>query len=143
MVQVGDHEIQPGARYQCNPEHRNGNREKSQWTISEQEERGVFSRTYTSGWIVEHVGWGLHIVNGSVNYLGVDRTRSQNLIVARFIDDNNVEIWHGYPADPNRRSQQARIKEIPPEEVQTEWLRGQILPKPKVRKLGRGEPCTL
>lgn len=144
MTQVADQEIRPGIIYQFSPEHRNKkNSEKSLWTIDPDEERQVFERVYDSEWIVEHVGWGLHIQNGSVTYLGIDKTRAQQLIVARFVDDNHVQVWHGYPADPNRRSQQARIKEIPPEEIQKVWLRDNVVPKPTLRKIGKGEPCSL
>lgn len=143
MPDLENREVRPGIQYQCHPDHRNGNREKSQWTISENEEAAVFINCVDSGWVQEHVGWGVHRPNGRVDYLGVDKTGHTRLIIARFVDENEVEIWHGFPADPTRKTERARRKEIPPEEIQLRWLNDQVLPAPKLRKIGRGEPCKL
>ena len=142
MTQVADQEIRPGIIYQFSPEHRNKkNSEKSLWTIDPDEERQVFESTTTPSGLLSTSAGDYIFRNGFCNIIpGIDKTRAQQLIVARFVDDNHVQVWHGYPADPNRRSQQARIKEIPPEEIQKVWLRDNVVPKPTLRKIGKGEP---
>ena len=104
--------------YQSHPHHRNGNRRKSQWTISVPEEVAAFNYALSEGWLAYRYGWGVHLVNGIVSYLGVAQDRCTALFLAKFVcDPNGNDSWHGYPADYRNNPQ-----DIPDEDLCFEWL---------------------
>ncbi|HET9283924.1 MAG TPA: hypothetical protein VFR24_18400 [Candidatus Angelobacter sp.] len=118
--------------YVPNPVHRNNTRGKSQWTINETQEVSSFNYSNNEGWIRETTGWGLHLVNGSPDYLGVARDHKTQVFVAKFVDANKSRTWHGYPTD---------FLDRPPEHILRGWkplLRTRIL-----KKLSLGQPCSL
>ncbi len=124
-----------GAIYLHHPDHRNGNPQKSQWTILERQELDVFTVAMQSNWLFNNKGWGLYKVEGALRYLGINRQRDEDVFVARFVGQANN--WHGYPADRENRSDR------PPLEVRRRWISERTLPRPKIRKLGAGERCAL
>ena len=100
MPSVTFNEVIPGVHYGCHPDHRNGNHNKSQWTISTTEEVESFKCSYSQRWVLGTRAWGLHLVDGQPAYLGTAIDRSRHLFVARFEDGNGNQRWqHGYPAD--------------------------------------------
>jgi hypothetical protein len=131
-------QIVAGVEYGCHPDHRNGNHHKSQWTISQREEVQSFTHSHTQAWFIGSRGWGLHIANGVPEYLGVAVDRSRRLFVARFVDGNADQKWHGYPAD-----HQNKANDRLPEELKRLWLQDNVLAPAKVRKLAKGERCNL
>jgi len=130
--------IAPGLSYCVHPHHRNRMRGKSQWTIGANEERDVFVSAKTQNWIQSSEGWGLHIVGGCVAYVGIAQDHARQLFVAKFVNGNQNQFWHGYPADHQRHAQ-----DIPSEFVLRRWLVGGLLPPQKIAKLQRGKPCSL
>jgi hypothetical protein len=135
---VSTYTIAPGVTYGVHPHHRNGMRRKSQWTISEDQERGVFVDARDKNWILQDIGWGLKIVEGRVAYLGVAQNHITQLFVAKFVNGNRKQSWHGYPADHQRHTQ-----DIPNETMLQRWLDDGVLPPQKIAKLQRGKPCSL
>lgn len=131
-------QIVPGIEYACHPDHRNGNHNKSQWIISQADEVQSFRYAHAQAWILNSRGWGLHIQNGAPDYLGVGVDRNRRLFVARFEDGNANQKWHGYPAD-----HQSKVNDRLPEELKQLWLENSVLTPAKVRKLAKGEPCSL
>ncbi len=131
-------EVRPGIRYGCHPDHRNGNRAKSQWTIQQAEEITAFTYCYDHTWFIGDRAWGLHYQQGSLTYLGVGVDRQRALFVARFEDGNSNQQWHGYPADHQRN-----VHDRLPEQLKELWIRNGVLDPAKVRKLSRGQPCSL
>jgi hypothetical protein len=111
---------------------------KSKWTIGASEERDVFVNTKTQNWIQLSEGWGLHIVEGRVAYLGIAQDRARQLFVAKFVNSSQNQSWHGYPADHQRH-----VKDIPSEFVLRKWLDGGLLSPQKIAKLERAKPCSL
>lgn len=124
--------------YQINPVHRNGTYGKSQWTVNTSAELVAFDQAWTSGWCAQDVGWGLYTPAGSPEYLGVAQDHATLVFVAKFVADAQGCTWHGYPAD-HRRNQH----DIPSESIRKSWLDARLLPLPKIRKLGKGQRCTL
>ena len=127
--------------YIIHPHHRNRNRQKSQWEIVEADERAVFDRSITFNWLIGDVGWGLHLINNSASILGKSALSAgpvRKLGIAKFVASNKPVKWHGYPADICRRQSDA-----PPETVKALWLELKLIKAPKLRKLSRGQPCTL
>jgi hypothetical protein len=84
------------------------------------------------------VGWGLHLPNATVEYLGVDCSGTYSLFIAKFVDGNRKGHWHGYPGDPQRHA-----ADIPNPDVLRSWLDDKILSAAKIRKIARGQPCSL
>jgi hypothetical protein len=124
--------------YASKPDHRDKTAVKSQWTITVEQEVECFRLTHARRWFVDDRGWGLHLEDGTVAYLGVGIERTQQLFVARFEGDRNNSYWHGYPADHTRRTD-----DIPTEEIALEWIADNLLARSKVRKLLKGQRCKL
>jgi len=135
----------PHVFYIHNIQHRDGNRRKSQWTITELEERSCFEHgalfVYVYGVCESHTCWGLHFLDNSPAYLGHSADELQErrlLLVAKFVDGNGNNHWHGYPADHVKNNQ-----DIPPSAVRNIWLNSGQLTLAKIRKITRGQICNL
>jgi hypothetical protein len=124
--------------YFHHPDHRNGTSEKSQWLISEPAELASFHLSVRSGWIQEESGWGLHMPNGAPEWLGLAQDHITLVFIAKFVSSNAPRLWHGYPADHRRSS-----RDIPPVQVLREWLTQRLLTPAKIRKVTKGQPCSL
>jgi hypothetical protein len=96
-----------------------------------------------ANWILpSYVCWGLHFEEQAVTYLGVTASgepEPRQLFIAKFVDSNKNDQWHGYPADPGGNKQQ----DIPPETVLNSWLQEQYLRPSIIRKLTKGQKCKL
>jgi len=123
-------------------DHRDGSYEKSQWIISLLGERDCFRRTYEALWCNPNdVGWGLHFENGQVAYLGRTSskvTESRDIFIAKFVDGNQNDKWHGYPADHVKNRQ-----DIPPVKILKIWADAHYIRRALVRKLASGQKCKL
>lgn len=125
-------------QYLSKVDHRDGTPTKSQWTVPISDEYASFSLGVDSGWISDTAAWSLHLVDGLATYLG---RSAQNpgpvaqLCVAYF---QLAALSHGYPSDPARS-----IREVPPNEVRSDWLAKRYMRPAVIRKLGRGLVCKL
>ncbi len=124
--------------YHCHPHHRNNNPNKSQWIINPTQEFDCFDLSYRKSWLKNDNAWGLHYSGQSIDYLGLGEDRNVNLFLAKFIKDQNQNYWHGYPADYQRNPQ-----DIPDNDILEIWKYNNILSKPKIRKIMRGQPCNI
>lgn len=138
MTDINLVELLPGLSYLHHPHHRDGTPLKSQWIIGHPEERICFINSYNRNWLLDNIGWGLHFIDESVDYLGVSHDRQRQLFIAIFMENQNQSFWHGYPAD-----YQVNIQDIPSEEVLSKWLEDEILSPAKIRKIVRGKACRL
>ena len=132
VVQIGEYQ------YLSKQDHRDGTAIKSQWCISDDQEYASFALGINSGWVVHQSAWGLHLVNNVADYLGraaVNPGPDTPLFVSFFQLANPC---HGYPSDPKRST-----REVPPKEVQSDWLAKRYLRPAVVRKIGRGLTCKL
>ena len=123
--------------YVPNPVHRNRTPNKSQWKISLDDEHRSFRLCVEREWCDTDVGWGLHLEGGDPVWLGVTRDGKTRTFFAKFVNNSRNE-WHGYPADHVSSS-----KDIPKEFVQHSWIKKQLLSTAKVRKIARGQSCSL
>jgi hypothetical protein len=137
---VHEFRIAVGVTYLIHQAHRDGTKDKSQWTIEVPKELTVFAAALRAHWTDAAAGWGwgLHIVRGRVAYLGVGRDHELRVFVAKFLDGTHTSTWHGFPAD-HRRGPSDR----PPERVMKTWLETKVLAPAKVRKIAKGKPCDL
>lgn len=131
--------VLPTFSYLPHPHHRDGNRNKSQWTIVENDEVKVFNFAIASSWISGTSAWGVYLSDGNnLNYLGISKDRSRTLFLAKFVNKTNQTQWHGYPAD-----HQINCQDIPAMDIQRRWLEANILSPAKIRKIAKGQPCNL
>lgn len=137
-ILVNTFNIAPGVTYCIHSHHRNGTPGKSQWSIPKIHERDAFVHARNQNWLLQDVGWGLHIAGGQVAYLGVAQDRKRQLFVAKFVDGDQIQAWHGYPAD-----HQQHPKDIPTQNTLQKWLNANLLRPAVIRKLVRGQPCNL
>ena len=120
--------------YQINPNHRNNNPLKSQWTIHNHEEAGVF------GWSLEHdcfeedYYWGVLYNGVSSAILGIT-TSGLDTKIARFECSIHPRIWHGYPVDYVNDPQH----DCPGRTVLLKWAAMGIITKSKIAKLIGGQ----
>lgn len=137
MSSVPSNTIANGTVYNHHPAHRNNTPRKSQWLIPEHEELRIFELCLARTWIVGTFGWGLHLVNGHPDYLGVAQDRVTQVFIAKFVREPAAPNWHGYPAE------HSRTWDRPDDTVLEMWLLGDVLPPAKVRKISKGQPCKL
>lgn len=138
-----EHSVFPSITYLHKMDHRDQSEKKSQWSISMDEERQCFTSAISFNWILLECNcWGLHLKNGKATYLGTtakNEPKLRQLFIAKFIDGNKDNKWHGYPADPCNEKQQ----DIPPDFIRKSWLERQYLRPQTVRKISRGQKCEL
>ena len=121
-------------------DHRDQSGKKSQWIISEDCERKCFEEAMYAKWNRENFCWGLHFEDGKVNYLGrtaKSEPELRQLFIAKFIDSDKNNKWHGYPADP------CKGQDIPPVPIQKYWLQKEYLRSAVIGKIAKGKKCTL
>jgi len=130
--------LSSGINYCHHPDHRSGIIGKSQWRISESDERDIFRSAITKHWLIETVGWSLYISNGQIQYLGVAQDHLRRVFIAKFVDKGKRRNWHGYPVDHQRST-----FDIPAPEVLKMWIDEGLLSNAKIRKITKGQPCNL
>jgi hypothetical protein len=138
MPVVKTHVIAQGVTYSHHPHHRNRTPDKSQWTIPESDERGVFIDAMNQNWLKQSSGWGLYSPNDRVEYVGLAQDHKRRVFVAKFVTAQNRNSWHGYPADHERNA-----ADIPDEDILLLWMNSEILPATKIGKLTRMQSCCL
>lgn len=102
------------------------------------EEIESFRDASKQGWLDGARGWGLHIIEGRPQYLGVDELGESELFMARFRDGDGNNKWHGYPLDHVRRPE-----DCPPDWLRKVWIKMQLLTKPKLARICKRKPCPL
>jgi hypothetical protein len=139
---MDQYEIFTGIFYKHKVDHRNQSPEKSQWIITEADERECFKYSFILGWSQQScTTWGLYFKENKVDYLGKTATNESSfyyLFIAKFVDSTKNNKWHGYPANPGGKQQ-----DIPPESVTKEWLNKNYLSTHKIRKISKGQKCRL
>lgn len=114
----------------------NSNPEKSKWTIKEDEELLCFKQSIKQSWKKDKFAWGLHIINGIVEQLGVNKFKDSTKC-AKFVDPGQNDKWHGYPADFIRNSH-----DRPPQVVLKVWYDQNLITKPQMVRILQGK-CNL
>ena len=130
--------IAAGLYYICNPMHRTPILGKSQWTILPTDEVDTFRTAYIKTWLLAHIGWGLYYKNQAIDYLGLAQDHITKVFLAKFVNDQPHNTWHGYPADYQRNPQ-----DIPDLSILKLWLQDGILPQSKISKIVKAKPCKL
>lgn len=118
------------AQYIISSQHRKTKKShKSYWTISYKEEVECFCSTFSEKWIEDYEGWGLKVENSNIIVLGQSKKKT-DLKLAKFVDGNQNDIWHGYPADHLEKTQ-----DIPPIFILKLWKEKGYISKADVLKI--------
>ena len=134
-------EVIPGIQYSRPSYHRDGTPNKSKWTITVVEEKQVFVNAHSSNWLssLDNDGWGCHRISGSLEYLGIGQDQCTKVFISKYVCSRaNVNDWHGFPAD-----HQSNTQDIPPSKILFDWQKIGIINKPQMRRIMKGQPCSL
>lgn len=125
--------------YTINPSHRrSGNPNKSQWTITPEEEIYCFKLAVSNDWLENKIGWGIKQDQiGNLEQIGVSPL-NEPLKIAKFRDDSQTNEWHGHPADYQQKQQ-----DRPSTEILQIWRKQGIIAKHHITKIRSGKPCNL
>lgn len=120
--------------YQINPHHRNGNPNKSQWTVNNREEVEIFGWSICINSISDNHYWGVWLERDMCRPLGVTPHRL-NSKIARFDFTEQPMVWHGYPVDYVNDPQH----DCPGRDVLLKWAGLGIITKTQIAKLIGGQ----
>lgn len=115
--------------------HRNGDSEKSQWTINVEEEFDCFKNALVNNWHIEKRGWSLHPSNRLMEIGKLKSGKSSFIIRFQEMSPIGQEVqnrWHGYPADIK-----AKNNDIPPDAVLRDWLDKKYIKNHQFSKIRR------
>jgi len=119
-------------------DHRNGSTVKSQWIISKERERDIFSLAMSSAWKDgDQKAWGLFMHGTTVSEIGYAVDRSRILYLAKFVGAEQPAMWHGYPAD-----HQANNADIPCNSILKAWMSENVIPKAAISRIVKGKSWT-
>lgn len=116
---------------------RTGNLNKSKWLIGHKEEVDCFIESITNNWKNGFEAWGLKYQNNSLDVVGLSSMKDE-LKLAKFVDGNNTNVWHGYPANHMANSQ-----DRPTTEILKNWVSIGYITKAKMNKIRQGQLCYL
>lgn len=121
-------EVDAREHYWCHPHHRNGNSQKSQWSITRLEEVSSFAAAPKGVCSDPSVRWGTHFANASIAALG-----SRGEWLARFVGDGAIPIstWHGWPAC-------RWPQDNPDSELLDHWVQHGVITRARARRVNRG-----
>ena len=124
--------------YIISSQHRaTGNPNKTVWVLDFNDEVQCFTQSKTSEWIQDNYGWGIKVINSNLQNIG-HNFENETLKLAKFVDGNGNDKWHGYPADYLRRSQ-----DRPPTFILKNWVDQGYITKAKMSKIRKGQLCNL
>jgi hypothetical protein len=118
-------QLQCGESYFFSPVHRQSHptNDKCIWTIDIPEEIACFNSAFIKTWYEEGSGWGIRFISkNNFEEVGINY-ENRPLYIAKFIQDSGV--WHGYPADINKRPH-----DRPSPIILDRWLENNIISKP-------------
>lgn len=126
------------SKYIISSQHRRtGNKNKSIWLINFNEEIDCFIQTINNNWKNGFEAWGLKYENSNLKVLGLSTSKDE-LKLAKFVDGNNKNVWHGYPANHMANSQ-----DRPTTEILKKWVNEGYITKAKMNKIRQGQLCYL
>ena len=125
--------------YTISKKHRGRNTEKSHWIIRMPKEVALFRDALKSGYEdnANCTAWNILIDDGEVCVIGKS-VDDMELKIAKFVDSNRNEQWHGYPANYMKNNQ-----DIPPAGVLLSWQKAGYITTATMKKIKGGQPCNL
>lgn len=123
--------------YTVSKKHRGENPQKSIWIIPMPTEIDLFVDAIKSGYEKNYTAWNLLKSNNVISVIGMS-SDGQELKLAKFVDGNKNDQWHGYPANYLRNNQ-----DIPPSNILESWVNNKSITPATMSKIRRGQRCNL
>jgi hypothetical protein len=126
------------SKYIISSQHRKtGNPKKCIWTIDFTDEVECFINAKNRSWTTGTTGWGLKLAGTILQTVGINFS-SEELKMAKFVDGDANNKWHGYPADYLNKTH-----DIPSTTVLRMWVNAGYIGKSHFLKIRQGKPCNL
>jgi hypothetical protein len=130
--------IREGVFYTPSSAHRRkGNKDKSWWIISLVDEVQCFDISYRRVWVNDKEGWGLYCKGGALIVVG-HAPDGEKVKIAKFLNKNSDQYWHGYPANYKNNPQ-----DRPPMDILFMWRDEKLIKKHHMSHIRRGKECNL
>jgi len=125
--------------YTISKKHRGRNPDKSHWIIKMPKEVALFRDALRLGYEdkANFTAWNFLIVDGEICVIGKS-VDDLELKMAKFVDSNKNEQWHGYPANYMKNNQ-----DIPPASLLLSWQKAGFITTATMKKIKGGQPCNL
>ncbi|MGN7811453.1 hypothetical protein [Flavobacterium sp. 22076] len=125
-------------KYIFSSAHRRTQKDKAKWIISTHEELACFKNAQINKYLENKgLAWGYLKTANNFTDLGINGHK-EILKIAKFVDKNEVKIWHGYPADFARNPQ-----DRPSIDILRTWRTNQVIEKHQILKIRQGKTCNL
>ena len=138
-----DYPLKAGNRdlhYKISPKHRvaTPSENLSIWQVDYQSEVQCFIDSIDSSYAVGHRAWGF-ISSPPFSKLGIGKFSNEitELFMAKFVDGDKNDKWHGYPC------YYKRVADTPPKSVLTRWVKEEIITKKQMSKISQRQICKL
>ena len=123
--------------YTISKKHRGKNKNKSSWSIAMHEEVDLFADALKKGYEEDNIAWNLLFDGKAVCVVGYS-TDDYELKLAKFLDSDKKDQWHGYPADYLKN-----IQDIPPYDFLKRWMEAKYITVAVMAKIRKGQRCNL
>lgn len=127
--------------YTISDQHRGRHRQnKSKWILTMPQEISLFKTALKNGYEdkLTHTAWNLYTdANNKICVLG-QSADLQELKIAKFVDSDHKDWWHGYPAHYVKN-----IQDIPPIIVLLSWEQAGYISTATMKRIKGGQPCNL
>lgn len=124
--------------YTISAQHRGHRQYKSNWSIRMYQEVYLFIDALTNEYEDTYTAWNLK-VDSDNNVCVIGKSDDgHELKIAKFIDSDKKEWWHGYPAHYVKN-----IQDIPPAKILLDWQKKGYITTATMKKIKGGQPCNL
>lgn len=124
-------------KYFISSSHRRTSKDKSRWLINIESEVQCFIESDIKEWYEETIIWGIVKDGHDLLILG-ENPKKEGLKIAKFVDKEGNNLWHGYPADYVRNFQ-----DRPGIKVLQKWREANHIEKHHIVKIRQGKECNL
>ena len=112
----------------------------SKWIIKPQQEVSLFESALKYGYEdkEKHNAWNILLDTNSVICVVGYSYEREELKIAKFVDSDQKDWWHGYPAHYVKN-----IQDIPPMSILLAWQKAGYISTATMKRIKGGQPCNL
>lgn len=130
--------IREDVRYFIHPKHRGSpTRDSCTWRISVDDEVDLFKAALPTARRPGQKCWAAESEGRRLRTVGIN-VHKESLFFGKFVDGSCMSVWHGYPADYRRYTQ-----DRPPMCILKIWDKQGLIQKHHSSKISRGMKCNL
>lgn len=131
--------LSPLPNYYASSAHRKSLASKSYWTVTIDEEVTCFIESQKKGWITTTICWGFISNTPKKEFLVLGLNKyNEELKIAKYVAKSSGGVWHGYPADYRRNTQ-----DRPEMDILMDWKTKGHIEKHYINKIRQGKKCKL